>query len=96
MLNARLHFVNNASFYCILPKNITDKFITNQDVCKFLQICLISSMRFEKKLGHTDLNLERMYLCMIDLVRNDWKHILRNETSQKFLFKTLCYNNQGT
>ena len=33
---------------------------------------------------------------MIDLVRNDWKHILRNETSQKFLFKTLCYNHQGT
>ena len=49
-----------------------------------------------KKLGHTDLNPERMYLYMIDLARNEWKHILRNEISQKFLFKIFCYNNQGT
>ena len=28
----------------------------------------------------------------MDLIRNGWKHIFRNETSQKSLFKTFCYN----
>lgn len=32
----------------------------------------------------------------MDLVRHDWKHILRNETSQKSLFKTFCCNYKGT
>ena len=32
----------------------------------------------------------------MDLIHNDWKHILRDETSQKSIFETFCYNNQGT
>ena len=32
----------------------------------------------------------------MDLIRSDWKHMLRNETFQKSLFKIFCYNNQGT
>ena len=42
-------------------------------------------MRFEEKLGHTKLNSEKY---IMDLIRNDWKHILRNESSQKPLLKT--------
>ena len=30
------------------------------------------------------------------LIPNDWKHILRTETSQKSLLKTFCYNNKVT
>ena len=41
-------------------------------------------------------NLERVYLYIMDVIRYDWKHILKNETSQKPLFKTFCCNNQGT
>ena len=32
----------------------------------------------------------------MDLFRNDWKHILKNETDQKSLFKTFCNNKQGS
>ena len=53
-------------------------------------------MRPEKKLGHTNIKLESTYLYIMNLIRNDWKHILRNETSQTFLFKIVCYNNQST
>ena len=27
---------------------------------------------------------------------NDWKHLLRTETSQKYLLKTFCGNNKAT
>ena len=30
------------------------------------------------------------------LITNDWKHLLRTETSQKVLLKMLCYNNKVT
>ena len=53
-------------------------------------------MRFEEKVGHTNLNNETVYLLFMDLSQNDWKNILRNKTSQKSLFKSFCYNNQGT
>ena len=53
-------------------------------------------MRFEEKLGHTNLNPERIFLYIIDLIYNNWKHILRNETSQKIFFKTFSLNNKGT
>ena len=32
----------------------------------------------------------------MDLFRNDWKHILKNETSQKSLFQTFCNNKLGS
>ena len=30
------------------------------------------------------------------LISNDWKHLLRTETSQKSLLKILCYKNEVT
>ena len=32
----------------------------------------------------------------MDLIINDWKHLLRTETSQKSLLKIFCYNNNVT
>ena len=53
-------------------------------------------MRFEKKLGHTNFNPEGIYLYNMDLICKDWKHILRNGSTQKSFFKTFCYNKQDT
>ena len=53
-------------------------------------------MRSEAKLGRANFNPERIHLYIMDLIRNDWKHTLKNETSQKSLFKTFDYNNLGT
>ena len=33
---------------------------------------------------------------MTGLTPNDWKHLLRTETSQKSLLKIFCYNNKVT
>lgn len=52
-------------------------------------------MRFEGKLGSTNLKPKRIYLYIMNLIRNHWEHILRNESSQKSFLKTFCYNNQG-
>ena len=30
----------------------------------------------------------------MDLICSDWKHLLRTETSQKFLLKSFCYANK--
>ena len=32
----------------------------------------------------------------MDLISSAWKHVLRTETSQKFLLKNIYYNNKGT
>ena len=32
----------------------------------------------------------------MDLIPNDWKHLLVTETSEKSLLKTFYYNNKGT
>ena len=32
----------------------------------------------------------------MDLTLNDWKYKIRKKTSQKSLFKILCFNNKGT
>ena len=35
-------------------------------------------------------------MFIIDLIPNDWKHLLTTETSQKFLLKTFYYNSKDT
>ena len=89
----RLNFSSN-NFCCIPPKKKHRSVIIGV-ICKFLQPGIISSMRIEKKLGHADLTPERIYLYFINLIQNDWKHILRNETFQKSLCKTFLKNNSG-
>ena len=37
-----------------------------------------------------------IYKRIMDLISNDWKHLLRTKYSQKSLLKTFCYNNRDT
>ena len=63
-----------------LPKRLTEKFIITRDLRIFLQPALIPYMIFGEKLGHANLNPERIYMYIMNLIPNDCKHILRNET----------------
>ena len=69
-------------FFCIPHKKITDQFTIIRIIRKFLLSGLISSMRSDEKLGHTNLNPEIIYLYIIDSIYNDWKHILRYHWKQ--------------
>ena len=80
----------------IIPlRNISDKFTIIRDLCRFLQAGLISSTIFHKKLGFPTAN-HKIYKITLDSIPNDWKHLLRTETSQKSLLKIFCYNNKVT
>ena len=35
-----------------------------------------------------------MYKVIMASIHNDWKHLLRTETSQKKFLKIFCYNNK--
>ena len=39
-------------------------------------------MTFDKKLGFTTANHKRIYRLIMNLVPNDWNHLLRTEISQ--------------
>lgn len=49
-----------------------------------------ASMKYEEELGHANLNSERIYLYIMDLICNNWKHIywemkfLKNHFSKLF------------
>ena len=49
-----------------------------------------------EKLSFSTVDHKRIYKFIIDSIPNDWKHLLRTETSQKSLLKTFNYNNKGT
>ena len=68
-------FDSNTPIFTVSHPKI-NKFTIIRDICKFLQLGLIFSMRFEEKLGHTNLKPKRIYLYIMDLIFNDWKHIL--------------------
>ena len=85
---------NNSYYYRILPKNITDKFTTIRDLCRFHQPGLFSYMRFEEKLFHTLHNSKIIYIYVMNLILNDWKRTVRKENSQKFLWKVSCFKNK--
>ena len=54
-------------------------------------------MVFEKKPNLSNVNHERMYKLITNVILNDLKHITTlNEISQKLCLKTLCYNSKGT
>ena len=95
--HTKLGFCSNKPFfYCVLPKYISDKFTLIRELCRFLRLGLIS-ISFEKELGLYNVKHEWMYKPIMDLIPNNWKHILLwTETSQKSLLTTFCYNNKGT
>ena len=47
---------DNPYFYFTPPKNISDKFTTIRDTCRFLQLGFVSSMSFEEKLSLPNAN----------------------------------------
>ena len=80
---------NNPCIYSITPKNITDKVTIIKDLCRFLQPDLVYYIRFEEKLGHTQLNSERISMhAMHDLIPNVGSTILGkkllNRSSSRF------------
>ena len=82
-LHTKLNFsFDNPCLYCIRPRNISNKFTIIRDLC-----------RLDGKLGFPTTNHKRMYKRILDLISNDWKHLLRTETSQKFLLNTYYYYN---
>ena len=93
----RLKFSSdNHYFYNTPPKIIANKFPIIIHLCRFFQPGFISYMRIEEKLNHTHLNPERSNTFVMDLIPNDPKHVIKNETSQRSLFKTFCFNNKDT
>ena len=80
-------------FYCVPPRNISDKFTAIWYLCRFLQPGLISSTTLDEKLGFSTSSHKRINKLTIDF---DWKHLLRTATSQKSLLKTFYYYNKGT
>ena len=47
---------DNPYFYCIPPRNISDKFTRIRDLCRFIQPGLISTAAFDDKLGFSTAN----------------------------------------
>lgn len=84
---------NNPCIYSITPKNITDKVTIIKDLCRFLQPDLVYYIRFEEKLGHTQLNSERISMHVVDLIPNVGSTILGkkllNRSSSRFSVLTI-------
>lgn len=84
---------NNPCIYSITPKNITDKVTIIKDLCRFLQPDLVYYIRFEEKLGHTQLNSERISMHVVDLIPNVGSIILGkkllNRSSSRFSVLTI-------
>ena len=62
------------------PRNISDKFTIIRNLRRFLEPGLISSTTFDQKLGFPTVNHKKAYKLIVDLIPNDWKHLLRAET----------------
>ena len=73
---------DNPYFYCLPPQNISDKFSTIRDISRFLQPGLIPSATFGEKLNLPNVNHNKTYKPIIDLIPNNWLHTLKTETSQ--------------
>ena len=88
---------DNPYFYCISPKNVSDKFTTIRNICRFLQPEFISSTSFDEKLRLPHTNHNRIYYKFIlDLIPRNWLHTLRTKTSQDSLLKLVYYNSKDS
>ena len=86
---------DNPYFYCLPPQNISDKFSTIRDICRFLQPGLIPSETFREKLDLPNLNHNNIYKKIMELIPENWIRLLRTETSQQSLFKVFYFNCKG-
>ena len=84
---------DNPYFYCLPPPNISGKFSTIRDICRFLQPGLISSETFREKLDLPNVNHNNINKRIVELIPKNWLHILK--TSQQSLFKVFYFNYKG-
>ena len=63
---------DNPYFYCIPPKNISDKFTIIRNICRFLQPGFICSRSFEEKLDLPTANHIQIYKAIAELIPKDW------------------------
>ena len=89
------HHSDNPYFYCLPPQNISDKFWTIRDICRFLQPGLISSETFREKLDIPNINHNNIYKKIVELIPKNWLRLLKTETSQQSLFKVFYFNCKG-
>ena len=73
---------DNPYFYCLPPQNISDKFLTIRDICRFLRPGLISAETFREKLDLLNINHNNIYKKIVELIPKNWLHLLKTETSQ--------------
>ena len=79
------------------PKNISNLPLLWTFVARFLQPGLTSSTIFHKNFTRFSYcQLYKTFKLIMGSISNDWKHLLRTETSQKSLLKIFCYNNKVT
>ena len=83
---------HNPFFYCMPPNNISDKFTTIRDICRFLQPGFISSKWFEEELNLPPANHNQIYKAILELLPNDWIYLLKNKTCQESLLKVFYFN----
>ena len=88
--HTKVDFSSDKLYFYYIPFTII------KDLCKYLQPGIVSSTTFDEKLGFSTANHKRIYKLFMDLIYNDWKYLLRTETSQKSLLKTFYYNNRDT
>ena len=86
-LHTKLHYnSDNPYFYCLPPQNISNKFTTIRDICRFSQPGLIPSVPFAEKLNLPNVNHNKICESIIKLIPNNWIHILKTEISQQSLY----------
>lgn len=95
LLSFTLIFISRLDFACLL--------IICQAICKIqgiqgLQFLMDLKIRFSswRVRANIILNPKKIHRYVTDLIRNDCKHLLRNETFSEIIFKNFCYNNQVT
>ena len=94
--HTKLDFTSdNLYFYCISPRYISHRRTIIRDLYN-LQPYLFSSTTFNEKLGFPTASHKRIYKFIMDLIPNDWKHLLKTDTSQISILKTFYYNNTDT
>ena len=63
---------DNPYFSCLPPQNISAKFFTIRDICRFLQPGLISSETFREKLDLPNINHNNTYKKTVELIPKNW------------------------
>ena len=84
-LHPKLEFsANNPYFYCIQPRNISNKYTIIKHLYRFLQPGLTSSMTSDEKVRFPNANHKRACKFSIELIPNNWKYLLKHFSKLSF------------